>query len=377
MDVMPATTTPWTVTAPPLPSGLDHPDAWAVRGCADVSRAVDEVVYGHPDLAYTPRNVLTWLANQAYSTRRLLVVTDGTHPDGPHPDAVLGTALLTLPRQGNEHLAYVELRVRPGARRRGVGTALVRAAEDEVRAAGRTTVIAHSEHGGEPRPDDPDVLEPPTGSGRLSRREPAVGFAAHHGYRLEQTERYSRLDLPVDPGLLDRLATDAAEKAAGYRLVAWQDRAPDEHVDDYAYLATRMSTDVPTADLDIEEDPWDAERIRVAEQETADRGHRTVVVAAQHVATGRLVGYTEVELPEDKPHVVFQEDTLVLREHRGRRLGMLMKVEALRRLRAVRPAATAVHTWNAEENAHMLGINVALGYRPAGVTAMWQKRLDA
>lgn len=368
---MPATTTPWNVAAAPLPADLDDPAAWAVHGCAAVSRAVDQVVYGHPDLAYTSRSVLTWLANQAYATRRLLVVADDERPD-----AVLGTSLVTMPREGNEHLAYVELRVHPAHRRRGVGTALLRASEEEVRAAGRTTVIAHSEHGGEPGPDDPDVLEPPTGSGRLSRREPVVGFAERVGYRLEQTERYSRLDLPVDPALCDRLAADAAARAAGYRLVHWQDRAPEEHVDDYAHLVTRMSTDVPTADLDIEEDLWDAERVRDSERETAERGHRTIVVAAQHVATGRLAGYTELELPEDKPHVVFQEDTLVLREHRGHRLGMLMKVEALRRLREVRPAATAVHTWNAEENSHMLAINVALGYRPAGVTAMWQRRLD-
>ena len=70
----------------------------------------------------------------------------------------------------------------------------------------------------------------------------------------------------------------------------------------------------------------------------------------------------------------FQEDTLVLREHRGRRLGMLVKTANLARLAEVQPGARRIGTWNAEENAHMLAINVALGFRPAGVWAAWQRR---
>ena len=36
-----------------------------------------------------------------------------------------------------------------------------------------------------------------------------------------------------------------------------------------------------------------------------------------------------------------------------------------------------MHTWNAQENAHMLAINVALGFAPASVDAEWQLVLDA
>lgn len=359
------------VSVAPVPAGLDDGEAWAIQGTAAVGRAVDRVVYGHEDLAYTTRGIHAHLANQGYSTRLLLVAGRG-----PRADDVVGWALVTVPRAGNQHLTYVEVRVHPHHRRQGIGTELLAAAEGIARAEGRTALIGHSEHGGEPRADDPDALEPPTGAGRVSGREPAAGFAARHGYRLEQTERYSTLTLPADDGVLGRLRADAVERSAGYRLVHWTDRAPDEWLDDYAVLLTRMSTDVPTANLEIDEDPWDAERVRTAEAETAASHHRSLTVAAQHVATGRLVAYTTVHLPLDKPRVVFQEDTLVVREHRGRRLGTLIKVEALRLLRDLRPEATAVHTWNADENAHMLAINVALGFRPAGVTAMWQRRLS-
>jgi hypothetical protein len=47
----------------------------------------------------------------------------------------------------------------------------------------------------------------------------------------------------------------------------------------------------------------------------------------------------------------------------------------LRELAARYPQTERVHTFNAEENAHMLGINVALGFRPSGAEATLQKRL--
>src|SRR5665648_590752 len=47
-----------------------------------------------------------------------------------------------------------------------------------------------------------------------------------------------------------------------------------------------------------------------------------------------------------------------------------------RRLREPRPGAERIHTWNDEENAYMLSINVALGFAPTGVIGMWQKRLS-
>ena len=59
--------------------------------------------------------------------------------------------------------------------------------------------------------------------------------------------------------------------------------------------------------------------------------------------------------------------------HRGHRLGMLVKLSNLRRLRAEYPAVERVVTYNAAEIDHMLAINVALGFRPAGYDGEWQR----
>ena len=153
----------------------------------------------------------------------------------------------------------------------------------------------------------------------------------------------------------------------------WRDRAPDEHVEGLAVLETRMSTDAPSGEVDYREDVWTVERVRDHERRIAEANHGFLVVAAQHVATGELAGFTMLEYVLDEDEPVFQEDTIVLSEHRGHRLGMLLKADMLQWLAAERPAARRVHTWNAEENAYMLGINVALGFRPVGVAGMWQR----
>ena len=371
---MTATAT-WDITPAPAPATLDDPEAWALHGAAAVSHAVDLDHYGHTDIAYSARYLLARLREQTYARRTWLVATE---PDGAgRADAVRGLAMAILPAQGNDHAAFVDVMVHPEHRGRGIGSALVEAGERLAFEAGRTTVISGSEHPGEPPADDPPALGAPTGSGRVRADDPAGRFAPARGYVFGQAERYSMLELPVDPAHLARLHDRAAAHAGSdYRLVTWQDVTPDVWVAQLADLETRMTTDAPNGEIDYREEPWDAERVRAYEAQKAEAGHGWVVVAAQHVASGDLAGFTMLEYPWDEPEVLFQEDTIVLEEHRGHRLGMWMKAAMLQRIGDVRPGARRVHTWNAEENDHMLGINVALGFRRQGVAAVWQKTLS-
>ena len=368
----------WTVSVADVPADLDAPGAWALHGAADAARASDLALWGHDDLAHTARSMLARLHERRYAHRLRLVATGGRAPGStPDPADVVGTASVVLPLQGDTHVAHVEVVVRPDRRSAGVGAALLAGAERLAREHGRTTVIAATEHRGEPDAADPAALVPPTGSGRVHRDDPGARFARRHGYAFEQAERYSVLTLPPEADVEGLHAAAAAAAGADHRLVHWLDAVPAEHLDDLAVLCTRMSTEVPLGDLEMGEDPWDADRVRAAEAATADAGHGTLTVAAEHVPSGRLVAFTMLEYPRDAPAVVFQEDTLVLPEHRGHRLGMLVKTAALGLLARERPGARRIHTWNAEENAPMLAINVALGFRPVGVAGLWQKRIDA
>ena len=245
--------------------------------------------------------------------------------------------MVGLPLVGNAHLAVVYVGVHPDWRRRGIGSALWDAGLDLARAAGRRIVISDSSYRTEP-PPGPDALESPTGSGRIPAHDDATRFALARGFTLEQVVRHSVLDLPV---AVDHLRRDPGND---YRVHLMQDEFAAQWLDGLAVLRTRMSTDAPSAGLELTEDPWDAERVLADGADIRRRGHGFLVAVVEHVPTGTLAGFSEVRYPLDRPAVVFQGDTLVLREHRGHGLGMLAKIAVLDALAAVRPHAERIHT---------------------------------
>jgi GNAT superfamily N-acetyltransferase len=100
-----------------------------------------------------------------------------------------------------------------------------------------------------------------------------------------------------------------------------------------------------------------------------------LTAAAEHVPTGALAAYTEIGLPRGDAPPATQEDTLVLKSHRGHRLGMLLKAANLRQLREVSPDTAVITTFNAEDNRPMLDVNEALGFHAIGYEGSWQKRV--
>jgi GNAT superfamily N-acetyltransferase len=351
----------------------DGPPAgrWALRGAERVARAVAREKFGHADEAFDAAEYETKLRHQEDQLVRLVVAVEGDDGD---PDAVVGTGLVFLPTSSNEHMAELEVTVLPGRRGRGLGSELLAWAEGVAREAGRGTLQGWIGFG--ERAEGPQVA-PTTGTGTAPAEAPGVRFALDRGYAVEQVERRSQLDLPVDPERLETFAADARARAAGYRVHVWHGRVPDEWVEQYAVLETRMSTDAPVGGLDWREDVWDAARVRRVERQVAEMGRDLVITAAEHEASGELAAMTMLTWHREPREFAFQWDTIVLEAHRGHRLGMLVKAVNLQQLARLRPGTRRVHTWNAEENRHMLAINVALGFRPAGGAAAVQKLLAA
>lgn len=289
---------------------------------------------------------------------------------------ILGLATLSLPLADNTHSAMVNVVVAPHARRAGLGTRLYAAAEQAAAASGRTTLLGETEHPAQAPGEGIGTLTPESGTGAIPA-DAAAAFAARAGFSLEQVERISLLDLAetaVGPETLD-----AAAAAAGpdYGLEFWRGPCPGQLVDAYALLRQKMSTDAPMAGLDLEEERWDAARVRESERKAVEMDAEVLVCAVRHLPTSELVGHTVLMVFNSNPGVAFQDDTLVLSKHRGHRLGMLLKAANLVRLRGQLPEAARVWTWNAAENTYMLAINDGLGFRPVGWSGEWQKQLRA
>ena len=265
-------------------------------------------------------------------------------------DLVCGSVEVILPLRDNRHAAYMELAVRPDHRRQGIGSRLLEAAERIAVAEGRTSLMSDTVW----RPD-------------AAEEDPSGHFARVHRYEPAQTVR--RSDYPVPEA--DPVVPPAPQ---GYAVETHVGTPPEADLTDRAWLARRMSTDAPLGDLDMGEEDWDEERVRALDERLSGMGRGRVGAFARHLESGRLVGFSEIQVPASSPRLAYHQDTLVLREHRGHGLGLVLKLANVPVLRRAFPEVRTVRTWNAVENSHMLAVNDAMGYVTSGFLREWQKR---
>ena len=335
-----------------IPQSVDAEDATDYLSIIEIRNATEIELYQTRDRYLSPADILPWY-HDAHAPMRLFAVRVGGE--------IVGFSALETRADDADHL-WIGMYVLAQHSRQGIGTALLQHAEQLARAEGRRKLLLYASSA----VGAGDRITPPTGFGSLPADNPEVRFLLKHGYRLEQVERGSRLALPVEVELPD--------VPDGYRLHFWQNRTPETWLDDMAVLFTRMN-DAPSAGLDEPEDVYTADRVREFEA-TQAKGPRTrAVVAVEHVPSGRLAGYTELRVPPDVSRALSQGNTLVLQEHRGHRLGMLLKVANLERVQREFAGHPAVFTFNAEENRYMLQVNEHVGFVAVGYEGGWRKDL--
>lgn len=356
-----------TVERFPVPRSLDASGSPDFRAFHELHIAHDIAVWGNLDRSATlAEAVLFWQGNEYEERQVYLARLDGV---------VVGSGSLTLPLSENTTTAGVDVLVDAAFRRRGFGTRILEVLERAARERDRTSFDAYCGEPIEPVLAGEPLLDAKSGTGGVPLSAASTCFALHHGYSLEQVETNSTLPLPAPEALLVELEVQSMRRAAGYTIIGWAEKCPEEQVEVFAKLKSLMSTEVPIAGLGWEGEEWDATRVRQEESTWQASGVDSIVAAARHDATGELAAYTVLTHREALPAVVSQEDTLVAPGHRGHGLGMLVKIANLRRAETLWPDATSVMTWNASENRHMLAINIALGFKPSGFEGEWQKRL--
>ena len=339
------------------------PDFAAVAALRNV---VEAEGYGTSELNYSAAELLPGWLNTKYDPKRMFIArVEGT--------VVARATYETLLVPNDDH-AWLGVQVLTAWRRRGIGTAIADRVEHLAATENRHELIVYTVSADAPG----ERLTAPTGFGSVPRDNPEVRFLLARGYQLEQVERGSRLALPADEGVIRRFRADAAAQAGGdYTVHCWSEGTPPRWRDDLALLYTRMSTDAPTAGLTEPEDVWTAERLVDEETSRADSPRRMLTAAVLHGPSGHLVAFTQLSVPAERERSVSQEDTLVLRKHRGHRLGMLLKTANLEYLAQESPGHPSVTTFNAEENRHMLDVNEALGFVPMGYEGAWKRVVPA
>jgi GNAT superfamily N-acetyltransferase len=262
---------------------------------------------------------------------------------------IVTTGLIWLPLKDNLGLAMVEVVTHPDSRNRGHGSQMLEHLSEVCRAEGRTTLSA-------------EVATPYDGPVD-GRGHPDAEFCYRRGFRFSLGDVMRVLDLPADTALLERLAAEAEPHHHAYTIRQFKGPVPDDIIEPFGALVGSLISEAPMGELTLEAEVMDVERIRADEAVFAASG-RTKYTTVAVARDGTVAAYSELAVPRYDPGRVYQWGTLVLKEHRGHRLGLATKVHNLLWLQRELSGPALLVTYNAEVNSHMIGVNDAMGFRP-------------
>ncbi|MFC9693055.1 GNAT family N-acetyltransferase [Kribbella sp. NPDC056951] len=265
---------------------------------------------------------------------------------------LVGTVGLHFPKYENTDQVWFDVWVHPDHRDGTVFAELVAFAEQEARDAGRTMMGLNA-----------------------FDTEHDIAQATEQGYVQKAVEVNRKQDIAgLDWELVQNLYDGAVAKSTEYELLRLKGALPDDMVEEMIAV-TESINDAPTDDLEIEDDVYSVERMRAYEEAQAKCEMTTYRLVARQKETGALAGHTVIAVERERPEMGWQHDTAVSRDHRGHRLGALLKAGMLLWLREEEPQLTRVDTWNAESNNHMIGINEQLNYTIVSRFLDYQKKL--
>jgi GNAT superfamily N-acetyltransferase len=315
-------------------------DAAALKSCHDITIAGTPI--DHPNMPPWPLDAFRskWIRSYDAAPGEAWLATD----ESGEP---VGCYLLRLPTKENTTLARVTLQVTPVRRRTGIGSELLTHCADRARQAGRLRLGAEARDG-----------------------SPGAAFAQSVGAEagIPEVTRILEIDSSL-PARLVQLRTEAAAKAAGYSLLSWLGPTPKEHLDHVARVHNAMA-DAPH-DEGVQATKWNGQRLADQEQHALQHGLHFRNVVARHDGTGEIAAVTQILTDDGTPEWAFQQITAVLPEHRGHRLGLLVKVANLEQLTSDDPSIRRVLTGNAGANQHMIAINEMLGFRVSDYYRHW------
>lgn len=290
---------------------------------------------------------------------------------------VVGTVTTQQDLLNNTDKAFLKTRVHPDYRRRGIGTRLYRVAQDSLRKAGISTVISGygDEFQGFPNYGDqsPDIEEfaihPDHG-------KPGREFARQHGFTIGTQNWWRICDLSsLDHEHLGERDRQLEPTQSDYGLTRYSRFINDDDVEQYCRLRALTLADAPSGGLELDGMKYSVDQWRSREKHAVDGGLLCLGVYARHRRTGVVAGLSEIEVHPGHEFIANQLDTVVDPEHRGRKLGLRLKIAIMRYLRLWRPQVRFIQTFNDCDNHAMVAVNDQVGYQNYCTMVAVQKTL--
>lgn len=308
--------------------------------------ALDEHTYGASQ-ALTREQLRAQMVDSSYWRVQRWIALAETLEGG---ESLVGRASVFVPLRENLESISVGVEVHPAFRGRGIATQLVEEALiPAIRDSGRTLVEAYGEIPADGDADSPD--------------EPVNRLARRLGISRKNLAVCRVLPLPLEDSLLDDLQAEAEERIGEYRIELWDGEIPEEHLAQYGTLMRQLELDEPDEEVEHEAPEYTPERIREGERRRREQGLEAITAVAV-APDGSFAGNSEVHVHSSpRTTLGWQENTLVMPEHRGHRLGLALKVATHRQLKERAPQLRALVTWNSHVNPWMIEINEKLGYR--------------
>jgi GNAT superfamily N-acetyltransferase len=273
-------------------------------------------------------------------------------------DAYVAVSALHLTTVDTLHSVRCDLFVDPARRRHGYGRALLAATEEYARDQGRSELVAFATEG---------AYEVGEGANRL--------FAPVMGYEIGDDTRRFDISWPVPRAERSRLRQEWTSYASSYEILSWLRDTPEEYLEQRAGLSSAMPAKAPHLNLTSERERWTGERVRAAEATTKAMGRLLMVAVARERRSGEFVAFSELTISETATDTAYQWDTLVRPDHRGHRLGGLIKLANFDQLDATGLTPRRISTFNSLVNEPMMSVNRLLGAVVAGAAVLWRKDL--
>jgi GNAT superfamily N-acetyltransferase len=285
---------------------------------ATIARIVSEVSPEEP----TTIEELRW-ADATYPGGARFMAEAGGRPVGA---ATVGR-IYVLPPDFPAFWATID--VLPGARRRGIGNALLTAVSEEARLAGKTDLHI------------PAVASRPEG----------IDFLLHR--KFTEYERAKGVELP-----LAGMSAPTIELPSGVELHSLAER-PDLVAGVHA-VAREAFLDIPGGDAPMAAGDLAEFRARDVDRPSIPKDAFFVATDAE---TGQVVGYASlIMIPGKASRRAWHDMTAVLRAWRGRGLATALKRATIGW--AIDNGLEVLITGNDVDNAAMRAVNARLGYRP-------------